>query len=433
MGAKDVGKSSKAAGLQRFALVLFGAAFIALFVIIAIAEGLGDPSIPEGDVAIVKGVSDGNVSEAELKHAMLQQAASGGLKKLPAEGSKLEELQKKALEEILNAIWVRGEAEELGISVTPKQVATELATIKKQNFKTEAAFQKFLKTSHFTRADVTERVKLQVYGTQIQERIAKKAPPSSDSEISDYYEASKSSQYTTKPSRDVRVIVTKDKGKAEEAKALLSKDDSPANWKKVAAKFSTDPTSKAKGGLQEGLSEETLQEPLKAAVFQNAQGQVIGPVEFQKSFIVLEVDKLNPEKVQTLDEVESQIKAQLTQTVAQSVFSDFLSDYQSKWQSRTFCAEGYVIERCSNYVGNGHPATAAPGCYEANPKTPAKECPAPVAQAKPALPGTVTILKPTGEQLAQRPRPEGLKEAGTEGITLPEGVSPETGAPPTGE
>ena len=421
-----MGKSRKAAGLQRFALVLFGGAFIALFVIFAIAEGLGDPSIPSGDVALVKGVPDGNVSEAELKHAMLQQAASGGLKKLPAGGSKLEELQKKALEEILNAIWVRGEAEELGITVTPKQIATELATIKKQNFKTEAAFQKFLKTSHFTRADVTDRVKLQVYGTQIQEQIAKKSGTASEGEISDYYQASKA-QYTTKPSRDVRVIVTKDKGKAEEAKALLSKDDSPASWKKVAAKFSTDPTSKAKGGLQEGLSEETLQEPLKAAIFQNAQGQVIGPVEFQKSFIVLEVDKLNPEKVQTLDEVKSQIKAQLTQAKAQSVFSDFLSDYQSKWQTRTFCADGYVIERCSNYVGNGHSSTADPACYEANPKKPAKECPAPVSQPKPALPGTVTIVKPTGEQLAQRPRPEGLKETGSEGITLPEGVTPPTG------
>jgi parvulin-like peptidyl-prolyl isomerase len=414
------------AGLQRFALVLFGGAFIALFVVIALAEGVGDPSIPDGDVALVKGIPDGNVSEVELKHAMLQQAASGGLKKLPAGGAKLEELQKKAMEEILNAIWVRGEAEELGITVTPKQIATELATIKKQNFKTKAAFQKFLKTSHFTREDVTDRVKLQVFGTQIQERIAKKASPPDEGEISDYYEASKA-QYTTKPSRDVRVIVTKDKGKAEEAKVLLSKDDSPASWKKVAAKFSTDPTSKAKGGLQQGLSEETLQEPLKAAVFQNAQGQVVGPVEFQKSFIVLEVDKLNAEKVQTLDEVKSQIKAQLTQTLAQSVFSDFLNDYQSKWQARTFCADGYVIERCSNYVGNGHSSTADPACYEANPKKPAKECPAPVAQAKPALPGTVTILKPTGEQLAQRPRPEGLKESGAEGIPLPEGATPPTG------
>lgn len=431
MGATK-GKSGKSAGLQRLALVAFGAAFVVLFLVIAIAEGVGDPTIPEGDVAIVKGVPDGNISEVELKHAVLQQVAAGGLKKTPGRGTKkFEELQDKALEELLNAVWVRGEGEELGITITPKQIATELATIKKQNFKTEAAFQKFLKTSHYTRQDVNERVRLQILGTQIQERLAKQAPPPSGAEVSDYYDSVKATQYTTKPSRNVRVIVTEKQGDAAKAKAILVKDDSSGSWKKVAAKYSTDPTSKSKGGLLENISEETLQEPLKAAVFQSAQGELVGPVKFQKNFFLVQVDKLNPEKVQSLGEVSSQIKSQLTQQLAQTKLAEFLSDYQSKWQSRTFCASGFVIERCSNYVGSGHPSTAAPGCYEANPKTPAKECPAPVAQAKPALPGTVTILKPQGEQLAQRPRPEGLKEAGSEAV-LPEGAAPGA-APGPGE
>jgi hypothetical protein len=44
------------------------------------------------------------------------------------------------------------------------------------------------------------------------------------------------------------------------------------------------------------------------------------------------------------------------------------------------------------------------------------------------MPGSVTSLKPTGEQLPQRPRPEGLKEGAAEaGSALPEGVSPATG------
>ncbi len=36
----------------------------------------------------------------------------------------------------------------------------------------------------------------------------------------------------------MRVVVNKDKAKVEEAKAALEKDDSPASWKKVAAKYS---------------------------------------------------------------------------------------------------------------------------------------------------------------------------------------------------
>lgn len=425
-----MGKSRKAAGLQRFALLVFGAAFVALFAIFAVAEGIGEPSVPDDAVAVVQSVpSDvGTVTKADFARGMLHQAGLVKMKKPPKPGDpKYEELKEAALGEILDAIWIEGEAEELGISVTPKQIATELANIKRQNFKTDAAYREFLKTSRFTPQEVNDRVRTQLLGTQIQERISQKSPTPSDSEVSATYEASKSTQYTSKPSRDVRVIITKSKSKADKAKALLVKDSSEGSWKKVAAKFSIDPTSKSKGGLQEGLSEEAVQEPLKAAIFKSAQGEVVGPVKFQKNFIVVEVEKLNPEKVQSLDEVSSQIKSQLTQQVQQTFFSEFVRNYTIKWESRTFCAPGFQIEgRCAN-ARPGHPSTAPPGCYEADPKTPATECPAPVIQTKPALPGSVTVLKPQGEPLAQRPRPEGLEEAGGEGLQLPEGAVPPVG------
>lgn len=431
---------SRKSGRQRLALVVFGVLFVVLFAGYAIAQGLGHPSVPSGDVAIVTHVPDeiGSVSEAEFKRALLQQAAQAKLKKAPQPGDdKYEELKTAALGELLDTIWIQGEAEELDISVTPKQIATELAQIKKTNFKTPAEYRKFLTTSHFTKADVLARVKLQLLSTQIQEHITKLAPPATSSEISDYYESAKDTQYTTPESRDVRVIVNKSKGEAEAAKTILIKDDSPASWKKVAAKYSEDPTTKSKGGLQPALTEELLagQEELKSAIFGNPGNVVVGPVDVQGKYFVIEVVKLNAAKVKKLAEVSAEIKTQLTQTLAQEVFSEFVAEYQSKWQARTFCASGFVIERCANYKGDGHPSSAPAACYEADPKggTP-KECPAPVAQVAPALPGTTTVLKPQGERLPQRPRPEGLKEAAA-GSVLPEGVPPGAAgaAPPTGE
>jgi foldase protein PrsA len=440
VGAKP-GQSRKS-GRQRLALVIFGALFVVLFAGYAIAQGIGHPSVPSGAVAIVKHVPDeiGTVSETDFKRALLQQVAQGKLKAAPKPGEKkYEELKSAALGELLDTIWIQGEAEELDISATPKQIATELAQIKKQNFKTPAEYQKFLKTSKFTRADVLARVKLQLLSAQIQEKISKEAPAPSSSEISAYYDSVKEAQYATPESRDVRIVVNKDKAKAEAAKAALEKDDSPASWEKVAAKYSTDPTTKTKGGLQPGLTEELLgsQTELKSAIFGNPTGVVVGPIKVESNYFVVEVDKLNAAKVKDLSEVSAEIKTQLTQQRAQEVFSEFVAEYQSKWSSRTFCADGYVIERCANYVGSGHPSSAPPACYEADPKggTP-KECPAPVAQVAPALPGTTTLLKPQGERLPQRAQPEGLKAAGEEGATLPEGVTPgAAGAapPPTGE
>lgn len=430
MGAKS-GQSTKSAGVRRLWLVVFGALLVVLFVVFAIAQGIGQPDVPSGDVAMVEDVPDdaSTISEEKFKRTLAQQVAQGGLKKAPEPGSdKYEELKEAALGELLDAIWLQGEAEELGISVTDKQVEDELDQIKEQNFPTEKAFEEFLETSKFTREDVNDRVRLQLLGTQIQERVNNQAPPPSNAEVADYYEASKSTQFVTKPSRDVRIITSKDKADVEAAKQQLESDSSPANWKKVATKYSEDPTTKSKGGLQEGLSEEILPEPIKKDIFGAAAGELTGPIKYQSSFAVIEVVKLNAEKTQALAEVKSQISAQLTQQLQQEFFSEFVTGYQSKWTSRTFCASGFVVKRCSTYVGDGHPENAPPGCYEADPKTPVTACPAPVTQLAPALPGSVSILKPQGERLAQRPLPEATEgptgEAGAvEGA--PEGAAPE--------
>jgi hypothetical protein len=132
-----------------------------------------------------------------------------------------------------------------------------------------------------------------------------------------------------------------------------------------------------------------------------------------------------------LGEAEAQIKAQLSQQEQEAVFNSFVRNFQGLWRSRTFCEDGYVVEKCSNFKSDGRPAEADPACYEADPKTAPEACPAPVFQAKPALPGSVSVITPKGEPLAQRPHPAGLESA--EGVPSIEGLPPgvSTGAPPT--
>jgi foldase protein PrsA len=414
-------------GKQRLGLLLFGILFVGLFVVFAVAEGLGQPSVAKGDAALITGVPSGDVtvSEAAVGRAVLQQASQTGQKKTPKPGEKkYEELQENAFKELVQSAWIRGEAEERGVSVTEKQVETELQQIIKTNFKTQATFNKFLKSSHFTAEEVNEKIETQLLGKEIQESVGKSAGAASKSEIESYYENEKATQFTTPASRDIRLILNEDKGEVEKAKAALEKDNSPKNWKKVAPKYSTDPTTKVNGGLQPGITEQFVQGELKKAVFDSPTGELVGPVKFEKNWILVEVVKLTPEKVKTLKEVESQISSTLTQEKQQEAVTEFLTGFQSKWTSRTFCAADFAeIEYCSNFKGSGHPASAPPACYEANPKTPATECPAPVVQAVPALPGTVTEQKPKGEPFPQRPRPQSQVTEGS--------LGGETGALPT--
>jgi parvulin-like peptidyl-prolyl isomerase len=430
----NAGRGSGTSVAQRLGLALFGILAIGLFVVFAVAQGLGAPSIPAGDIALVTNVPTelGHISEADYKKSLEQQEAQGGLKKPPKAGSKkAEELHKAAVGELLNTAWIFGEGEELGIKITAKEVETELAKVKKESFKTEKAFQEFLKESHYTEADVTERIELQVLSTKIQEKVTKEAPPVGESEIKAYYEAEKAAKYTKKPSRDIRVVVNENKKEVEAAKKALEADNSEASWKKVTKKYS--PTTEANGGLQKEISEEFLTEPLSKDIFKSATGELIGPIKQEKNYLLLEVVKLHPEKVQPFAEVKSTISTTLTSEREQKFFSEWVTGFESKWASRSHCASGYTIEQCANYKGSGHPSTASEACYEANPKVPAAECPAPVIQNSPAVPGSVTLAKPEGERLVQRPRPlpptkKEEKEKAAAGAEGAEGTSTESEA-----
>ena len=421
--ARISGKGGKSAGLQRLTLLAFAGLFVLLFLIFAIAQGIGDPSIPSDAVAVVEDAPGdlGTVTEDEFQHSLVQVAAEEKLTPIPKPGDdKYDEVKEKALGNLLDVIWIQGQAEEMGISVTPAEVTKELAKLKKQAFKTEKQYQEFLEEAHFTRADVLERVKLQMLQQQLESQVTEEAPVPSKREIETYYEAAKASQYTTPESRDVRVVKNKDKAKVEEAKAALEKDDSIKSWETVAKKYSTD-TTKSTGGLQSGVTEGagTLQEPLEAEVFAAGQGEIEGPIQEGANYVVFEVMKITPEKVQSLDEAKPQISAQLAEQAKQQAFGAFVRGFNSRWVSRTVCAPDYVVEQCSNFKGNGRPPEANEACYEANPKTPAEACPAPIPQVKPANPGTVSPLQPEGQRLPQRPRPAGLEET----PALPEGAS----------
>jgi SurA N-terminal domain len=142
-----------------------------------------DPSSLSADqVLVVAGLppSQGTVTKDDLDRAIEQQAAQANLKSVPsAAAGKYDELEEAALAELTDQIWIRGQAEEMGIAVSPAETAGELTAIKKKNFETDASYEDFMRTSHFTSADVEARVRLQLLSTKIQERIVDDIPPPS--------------------------------------------------------------------------------------------------------------------------------------------------------------------------------------------------------------------------------------------------------------
>jgi foldase protein PrsA len=399
-----------------FVAGVLAAFLVVFFVVVAIAQGIGNPSVPSGDIALVQDSPDGHISNADFQTALQQAAAAGQTKVPPPSSPQYPALRDSAMGNLLLAAWVRGEAEERGITLSDSEVSNQLQQITKQ-YGGKKGLQQVLKQAHLTPQQARGQIELKMLSDQIQKQVLPANPSVSDSDVEDFYNANKV-QFSVAESRDVRQILNKDEAKVRQAKALLEKDDSPANWKKVASKYSTDTATKDSGGLRSGVAKGQSDPALEAQIFSAPQGQLVGPFKAQAGFYVIEVEKITPASTTPLSKASAQIKQQLAQGRQQEIGQNFQQDFLDKWRSRTFCADGYVIDRCENFTATPQSTPGAP----------------PVTSTPAVSPGHATVFP--GQQAPALPQgpiqpPSAAPQPGVigPGGQLPPGVAPQGAAP----
>ena len=114
----------------------------------------------------------GEITLDELQHSIDQVAAQQKLPSAPKPGDpKYKKISEEALGELLDGVWIEGEAAELGVVAPDREVEAEEEKIRDQNFKTEDQWHRFLAESKLTPADVAQRIKLQLLSQKIQFEI----------------------------------------------------------------------------------------------------------------------------------------------------------------------------------------------------------------------------------------------------------------------
>jgi hypothetical protein len=130
--------------------------------------------LPANTVVIVSEVPRraGTITKAEFQRGLAQAAARAGRKSPPKPGGNgYGKLKEKTIGELLDVVWIKGQAAEMGVAVTPRKVSRALARLKKLAFESEAEYRRYLKEAHLTRRDLRERVEVQLLSTAIQLRV----------------------------------------------------------------------------------------------------------------------------------------------------------------------------------------------------------------------------------------------------------------------
>jgi parvulin-like peptidyl-prolyl isomerase len=266
-------------------------------------------------------------------------------------------LKQQVMQFLVSAEWIKQEADKQGVEVSDKEVQKQFQDQKKQSFQKEEDYKKFLQNSGMTEADLLFRVKLDVISNDVRTKVLKGKDKVTDAQISSYYNKNKE-RFAQPERRDLEVVLTRTKAKADAAKAAL---DGGQKWSAVAKKYSIDEASKAQGGKLPGVAKGQQEKAFDDAIFGADKGKIVGPIKTQFGYYVFKVDKVTPASQQTLAQTKETIKNLLKSQNQQKALNDFVKDFRKDYKDKTKCAKPYVIPDCSNAPKQKTATTPASG------------------------------------------------------------------------
>ncbi|MBV9408068.1 MAG: peptidylprolyl isomerase, partial [Candidatus Eremiobacteraeota bacterium] len=194
-----------------------------------------------------------------------------------------------------------------------KKVDVSEAEIDKKEAETKARFpagqfEQILKQQGLTESDVQNILKQQL----VLEKAVAPQVKVSDADVKAYFD--KNHALFDKPEQvKARHILVADAKTAQTVLAKLKADPSDASWLALAKQYSTDPSTKDKGGDLGYFGRGQMVPAFQDAAFGAKVGQIVGPVKSPFGYHVIQVEDKKPATKATFANTKDQIKQQLTQ------------------------------------------------------------------------------------------------------------------------
>jgi foldase protein PrsA len=280
-----------------------------------------------------------------------------------------EQTFQSALSATIHTQWLYGEAAEEGIEVSRNEVQKEFEIAKRQ-FRSEAEFAGYRKSTGQSIADMRSEIKLNKLSDGIFKNIKDKEHAPSGAQIAAYYQAHKS-QYLLPEGRALRIARAITEVSALRIKQELQSGTSFASVAKELSPTIAQPTTSKDGAIKDLLPHVFEEKTLNDAIFAAQPHRLYGPVrvssvrktiapEANSGFFLFEVTRTVPGRQIPLSRVEAQIAEALAAREKERVLAGTIARIKAKWRARTVCASGFVVKNCSQYKSNARGISGDP-------------------------------------------------------------------------
>lgn len=291
--------------LRRFALP------VALLLVLAACSGSGSASV----AATVDG-TDIPVSEVEDSFNTFTESPEVATQLEADESGDFERTaQAQVLTDLIRTQLLQVAAEDLDLEITDEELAEERANLV-ESTGGEEALQTALDNAGISEDELDRRLTDRLIQTKIGEMQDEGV---SDEEVRDAFEADEQGLYGEQA--EVRHILVETE---EQAQAAIDRIQGGEDFGAVAQELSQDPGSAENGGeLGQVARGQTVPE-FEEAAFDSEIGELVGPVETQFGFHVMEVtDRVAGP---AFEDVEEDLRAQLEGPAREEAFNTYLQD-----------------------------------------------------------------------------------------------------------
>lgn len=305
---------------------VWGFVVLAFFLLAGCAPASPSSEVDSGARKVVTfdggSVTEGEVVEGVERLASAQTAASGQPAPEIQPGTpQFEAAKTQIVPQLIAFNLAKAYARENGIEVSGEEVQAEVDQTKEQvgqqaeavgqDLSPEEAFQEALNQFGYTEDDFREEVRTGLLLEKVREDAVGGEGPSEE-EVEEFYEENRETRFTIPERRCIsHILFSPDE--EEEAEEVKEELDNGGDFEELARENSQDPGSAEQGGDLGCNPEGGFVPEFDEAAFDAEEGDIVGPVETEFGFHVIEVTEIQEEEEVPFEEAAPEIEEQLSQ------------------------------------------------------------------------------------------------------------------------
>ncbi|MFP4083628.1 MAG: SurA N-terminal domain-containing protein [Desulfonatronovibrio sp.] len=263
--------------------------------------------------------------QARVKHLLgMFEDEDVDIDDLPEE--QLKQTQKQVLDQMVNDILLRQEAEKYGIEVTEKEIDRHIERVRSENNMSPEEFEDHLQSQGLTMEAYRQQISDSITRQSILNMMVRKKVLVTDEEIEKFYK-NNSSAYKQGSKVHLKVILVPEVEQAGELREKISSGD--IDFDEAAVQFSQGPNAQQGGDLGK-VEWKKLAPQWQEAIEGLESGQLSRAFQVRDQGAIIKLVESKSDTVKPLSEVKDQIREKIFEEKLNQRFDDYIQGLREK-------------------------------------------------------------------------------------------------------